>query len=189
VALGGPLVLLFAADTEGRVLEVRRLTHRAMVEGAPEAVVHHAVDHWCFAHARSPACCRHDVGRVGHRLHSPCDDECGLTEADVTVGHGDGGHSRQAHLVDRRRRDRHRHPGATGGLTRGDLTGPGLDHVAEKDLIDPGGIEAGSSQGCGDRRRTEINGMQWLECPAEATHGCSGDSGDDCWHESPLGDG
>ena len=96
-----PLVLFEAADPELGVLAVGGISHSALIKAAPQTVVSHGVDDRTVADALAPASVGEQVGSIAHRLHAPGDDEAGLSEAHRPVGHGDGSHTGQAHLVDR----------------------------------------------------------------------------------------
>jgi hypothetical protein len=66
----------------------------------------------------------------------------------ISVGLVDGVHARQAHLVDRRGRHRHRDTGVDRSLACGDLTGARLQDVAHQDVVDLLTGEAGPFE-CG----------------------------------------
>ncbi len=81
-----------------------RGSHRNLVEGAEQAVVHHRVDDLLVAEPVAGASAGQQVGRSRHRLHPAGDDDVGLAGADGEVGEMEGVEAREADLVDGGRR-------------------------------------------------------------------------------------
>src|SRR6266508_6251047 len=79
-----------------------------------------------------------------------------LPGSDQLVGEGDGGQGGWAHLVDGDGRDLFGDTGGHGGLPGGDLTGPGLDHVAHDHVVDPFGSHTRSLQSLADGGGAEV---------------------------------
>src|SRR5690554_3265032 len=179
-----PLVLFLAGDPETLVLQVRRLAHRALVEGAEETVVLHHVDDVRISDADSPAKVTDHMGGVGHAFHAARHHELGLAEADGPVCQGDGRHPREAHLVDGGAGNGHGEAAGDGGLARGDLAFPGLEDVAEQDLVDGGGVDAGPLHGAGDGGAAEIHGALGAQHAVVLADRRPGDAGDDCHRKS-----
>ena len=97
----------------------------------------------------------------------------------ASVGEPDGGHPREAHLVDRHRGHGHGEPTGDGGLSCRDLPLSGLEHVAEQDLVDCRWIDTGAGKGPRDRHPAQIHGAQWGQGAAVFAYRGAGDSGDD----------
>ena len=187
VATDGPLVLLLAEDAEGLVLQVGGLAHRAVIEGAEEAVVVHRIDELAVAEASTPARIGKQVGGVAHRLHATRHDHAGFVEANGAIGHGDSGETGEADLVDRGRGHAHGNAGADGCLAGRDLARARLHDVPEEHLVDGVGRQGGAVEGAGDGGRTELRGAEGLESPAKASDGCSRQTNNDRLHgTSPV---
>ena len=141
--LGGPLVaerrvlvLVLAGELALLAVEVGRVAHAAQVERAVQRVVRGRVDDLVVAVAVAGPGTGQQVRAVGHRLHAARDDDVELADADQLVGHRDRVQPRQAHLVDRQRGHVHRDAALDRGLPRGDLPGPGLDHMTHDHVVD-----------------------------------------------------
>ncbi len=137
VALGRDVVLHVArdaADLAGVALGAGAHVHG--VERAPETVVDHRVEQLAVAHAVALARLLQEVGRLGHRLHAAGDDDLGVAGLDHLVGEVDRVDAREAHLVDRHRRHRHRDPALHRRLARRHLAGARLQHLTEEHVVD-----------------------------------------------------
>ena len=162
-----PGVLLRPVDPELRVHLVRARAHVAIVEGAPQAVVDHRVDHRCVTQARARACGRQQVRRVRHRLHAACDRDLELPGADHLVCDRDRGCARQAHLVDGEPGHLLRDTGGHGRLPGRDLALTRLQDVSHDGVLDPVGRDAGPAEGLPDHDRAQIDRAQGREPAAE----------------------
>ncbi len=56
--------------------------HVVIVEGVPQTIGDHAVDHLCMAHAQARACGRQHVGGQAHVFHAAGNDDVGIAAAD-----------------------------------------------------------------------------------------------------------
>ena len=135
LAAGGELVLFLAADPVllGEVL--RGDAHVDVVEGIPQAVVHHRVDQLGVAHTRAEARRRHQVRSARHILHAAGGDDVDVACADHLRGDRNGFESGSADHVDRRRGHLLRDPRADRGLARWVLSEPGREDAPEHDLV------------------------------------------------------
>jgi len=116
--------------------------------GSVTVVDGHRVDHLDRAVLVAAARPGQQVGRLGHRLLAAGHDDVELAGPDELVGQRDGVQARQAHLVDRERRDAERDAGLVRGLASGDLARAGLQHLAHDHVLDllrghPGTLERG----------------------------------------------
>ena len=96
------------------------------------------------AHPEAEAGAGQQVGRLAHRLHAAGDGDLGVAGADRLVGDAERAHARGADLVDRLRGDLLRDAALDLGLARGDLALAGLQDLAEDDLLDLLGVDAGA---------------------------------------------
>ena len=64
--------------------------------------------------------------------------------------------------------------GLQSGLTGGVLAQTGLQHVAEKDLIDVLGVHAAALEGLGDDDLAQLHGGDALQAAAKTAHGRAG---------------
>ena len=103
------------------------------------------------AHPEAEARVRQQVGRLAHRLHAAGDGDLAVAGADPLVGEAERAHARGADLVDRFRGDLLRDAALDLGLARGNLALAGLQDLAEDDLLDLLGADAGALQGGLDR--------------------------------------
>ena len=111
--------------------------HRlALVIGVLEPVEEHRVLDHVMAHARAGAMLRQQIGRARHALHAARDDDVGAAGRERVMRHDRRLHARAAHLVDRRRLDRLRQPGAERRLARRRLAEAGGQHAAHDNLLD-----------------------------------------------------
>jgi hypothetical protein len=104
------------------------------------------------------------------------------TISDQLVGHGDRVDAGEADLVDRDRRDVHRHPTRHGGRAGGILAGARLDDLAHDHVVDLVTGDTGLLQGALDRHSPEVGGGLVLQAAQQATdrgtspghdHGCA----------------
>ena len=106
VARRGQLVLRRPVEAGRRRVLLGRAAHGELVEGAEQAVVGQRVDEGRVAVLEAGPAAGQQVRRLGHRLHAAGDDDLGLAGLDGEVGEVDRVETRQADLVDRRRRAR-----------------------------------------------------------------------------------
>ena len=172
------LVLLAARDLVllGDVLG--RGAHVVAVEGVPQAVLDHGIDHLQAAHlgavAQMGAVRRHAHGFLAARDH-----DLGIAVEDRLVAERDGAQARAAQLVDAPGRAFHRDAGGDRGLARGILSlagGQDLpdDHLGDLLRVDPGAIEGGL-----DRDLSQLMGRQVRERPIEGSDRGPGSADDD----------
>ncbi len=130
--------------------------HLLAGEGVGEPVVGHRVERLHVAHPEAEARVRQQVGRLAHRLHAAGDGDVEVAGADRLVGEAERAHARGADLVDRLRGDLLRDAALDLGLARGDLALAGLQDLAEDDLLDLLGADAGALQRGLDRDAAEL---------------------------------
>jgi hypothetical protein len=130
--------------------------------------VDHRVDQLGVAHAGAEARRGQQVGGAAHRLHAAGDQQPRLAELDVLGGGGDRVQSGKADLVDGERGHGHRDGGPDRRLPGGDLALPGLQHVAEDDVLDRLGSHPGPLHGGGRRQAAKLDGRQGREGASEA---------------------
>ena len=165
----------------------RLVDHLLFGEGVGEAVVGHRVDGADVAHAKAEASAGQQVGRLAHRLHPPGHRDLSVAGADREVGDADRAHARGADLVDRLRGHLLGDAALDLGLARGDLPLAGLQHLAEDDLVDLLGGDAGALQGGLDHVAAEVGGVERGEGPAHlAERGARGSEDDCAWHGLPF---
>ena len=183
---GGPLVgggrervLALPGDLGARrVVAVGGEAHRALVEGAGEPVVHHRVDQRAVAEAVAGAGLGEQVRGAAHRLHAAGDDDLGVAGRDHLVGEVDGVEPREADLVHRRGRHRHRDARLGRRLPGGDLALAGLEDLAHQHVVDLLGGEAGAAEGFGDGEPAQLLGAEPRQHAGQLPDRCPG-SGDD----------
>src|SRR5262245_9962273 len=134
----------------------RLVDHLLLGEGVGEAVVDHRVDRLDVPHPEAGAGARQQVGRLAHRLHAAGDRDLRVAGADRQVGDAERAHPRGADLVDRLGGHLLRDAALDLGLARGDLPLAGLQDLAEDDLLDLAGIDAGALQGRLDHVAAEV---------------------------------
>ena len=134
------LVLVLAADLVGDRHALGVGAHVALLDGAPQRVVHGRVDDRPVAKAIAEAGLGQEIRRAVHALHAAGDDHVGVTGPDLGGAEHDRLEARAADLVDRRRARRHRQPAEEGRLAGGRLAGAGLDDLAHEDLVDRGPV-------------------------------------------------
>src|SRR5262249_40472598 len=131
------------------------LAHMHALEGAPEAVMHHRVDHLGVAHTIAGARLGQQVRRIAHAFHAAGDVEVPVAGLDRLRGEhyrleagaadlvdGDGGDIRWDATMQRR-------------LARRSLALARGDDVAHDDLVDVGDIDA-----CALDRLTDSDGAK-----------------------------
>ena len=114
------------------------------VEGVRETVDDHRVDHLPVTHLGAVAGIRQHVGCGAHVLHATGNYDLGIAGEDRLARELRGLEATPADLVDREGGDRHREAGLEGSLARGVLSAAAGEHLAHDDLVDEGGIEAGT---------------------------------------------
>jgi hypothetical protein len=160
------------ADLADVILGAR--AHVQGVEGAPQAVADHRVDDLVVAHAVAGARPRQQVRRVGHRLHAARDHDFGVAVVDHLVGEVQRVDAGEAHLVQRRRGNRHRDAGLDRGLPRGDLTRARLQHLTHEYVVDLLGVDAGPLERGLDREPAELHRRHAGERAGELADGSAG---------------
>ena len=168
----GPLVLIRAAESEF-IRDFRSVKrHVAVVEGAPEAVVHHEVQDGARreAHPAPPAHLRQAERGVGHALLAAGDADLRASELDHLAGEVDRLDPGGADLVDGDAGDRFGKTRQDGGLTTGDLAGPGGDDLPHEDIIHIGRFDlpVRPAEDLLDGQGAEFRRGKSLERPAEA---------------------
>ena len=131
-------ILVFAGKVVARIRPLGALAHAALIDRAGERVEGHRVDHRPVAVLHSGSRAHEQVWRIRHRLHATGDDAVELACADELVGERDGIDARQAHLVDRERRDVHRDARLHSCLACGHLAGTCLQHLPHDHVLDIG---------------------------------------------------
>jgi hypothetical protein len=160
-----PRVLRPAVHPVFTVHVVGANAHVLIVERAPQPVVDHRVEHRRMPEPLPGAGLRQHERRVRHRFHAPGDRDLDLTGSDHLIGHRDRGHPRRTDLVDRDRGHIDRDTGGHGGLTGGDLSLPGLQHVPHDRVVDRVRLDTGSRERRPDRGRAELHRAQAREPP------------------------
>ena len=107
-----------------------------MLEGAEQAVVDHRIVDRVVTEAVSAARFQQQIGRVGHGLHAAGDGDVGLAAGDHLIREIDRIDPGETHLVDDRRRCRHRYAALDGRLPRRGLTRTAEQHLAHVDVVD-----------------------------------------------------
>ncbi|MCY1416646.1 hypothetical protein D9M71_321620 [compost metagenome] len=153
---GGEGVLLLAADAVLLHQVLGGDAHVVVVEGIPQAVVDHAVDHLGVAHAQAGAGAGHDVGRQAHAFLAAGDDRLGVAAADRLGRQVQGLEAGAADLVDGHRRYADRQAGLDRGLARGVLAGACGKGLAEDHFVQLFRSEAGLFEQAADHRSAEI---------------------------------
>ena len=151
----GELVLHLSRDAGllRRVLGVA--AHVDVAEGAPQAVLDHAVDERLIAELHAAAHSIVVIGRVGHRLLAAGDDDLAVARLDRLRGEHHGLEPRAAHLVDRQRRNGRGNARLDRGLPRRRLSNAALDDVAHDDFFDVVQIDAGALERRREWRRRQ----------------------------------
>ena len=121
----------------------------------------------------------HQIGRVGHALHSASDDHVGRPCSQGIMGHDRGLHPRPAHLIDSRGLDGFRESPAQPGLSRRGLAQAARQHTTHDDLIGILWVQARTLDGCPNRCGTEFGGFDRGKHPLKSAHRCAGIGGND----------
>src|SRR5690606_375217 len=117
-------VLLLAADLIALGEILRSYAHVIVVEGVPQAVVHHAVDQLAVAHALAGTGVRQQMGGQAHGLLAAGDHDLRIAAADGLRSKMDRLESGAADLVDVQCRHAVRQATMNGRLARRVLTAP-----------------------------------------------------------------
>ena len=156
---GGELVLLLAGDLPALRDVLGGVAHVVAVEGIPQPVPDHRVDHLGIAHLDAVA--QMDaVRRLAHALLPAGDDDLGIAVADRLIAERHGAQPRAAELVD-----------AVGGRLEGDAGGDrrlprrvlafaGGEDLAHDDLRHLLRLDLGAAQRLDDRDLAELVGRQ-----------------------------
>src|SRR5690606_20219569 len=175
VRLDGQAVLLLAADRVLRPQVLRGLDHAAghgVVRAAGgEAAADQSVLELDVAAADAPADVLVEEGCARHRLRTAGDDDLGAAGGDRAHAVDDGLQAGAAAAIDLATGHRDGHA----GVQRDDAADRGCLHVrvalAEDDVVDDVGIEAGALQQGGDDLAAELLRRDVLELAAEGAHG------------------
>ncbi len=139
----GELVLILARDLPLARDVLGRGAHVVAVEGVPQAVLDHGVDEVEAAHLGAVAQVR-GVLRLAHALLAAGDDDGGGARLDLLGAEGNGAQAGAAHLVDAPGRAIDRDAGGDRRLASRVLALAGREHLAEDDLGDVAGLDAGA---------------------------------------------
>ena len=129
------------------------------VEGIPQAVLDHGVDHLEVAHLHAVAQMR-AVRRHAHQFLAAGDDDLGVAVDDLLIAERDRAQARAAELVDAPGRALDRDAGCDRGLPRRVLALAGGQDLAQDDFRDLAGLDAGALHRRLDRDLAEIMGGQ-----------------------------
>ena len=154
LAGGGELVLLLAGDLElgGHVFGGG--SHVVAVEGVPQPVLDHGVDHAEVAHLDALAQIS-GVGGLAHALLAAGDDDLALAAADLLRCERDRAKAGAADLVDEEGGRAIGDARRARGLATGILALRGGQHLTEDDFVDIGRVELGPLERGFDRVRAE----------------------------------
>ena len=120
---------------------------------------HERIFQLAFAEADAPAHAANHVRRLRHGLHSAGQRDFRLAKLDHLRGGHNRLHAGTAQAIDRERRNFHRHSGLKRHMPRAvDGISRGLLRVADHDVIDLGGPDAGASHGFRGRDGPQIHG-------------------------------
>src|SRR5690606_15969682 len=92
--------------------------HVVIVEGIPQAIVDHGVDHCPVTHALAVAAVGNNVGRLAHAFLAAGNHHLGVATTDCLDRHVNGLETGAANLVDGHGRHRSGYPSVDGGLAR-----------------------------------------------------------------------
>ena len=123
-------VLLGAGDLAFLRHVLGGVAHVIAVEGVPQAVLEHGVDHLELAHLGAVAQMR-GVRRLAHALLAADHHDRGVAVADRLPAEGDGAQARAAELVDAKRGLLDRNAGIDRGLARRVLALTGAQDLAQ----------------------------------------------------------
>jgi hypothetical protein len=179
VGLGRQVVLRLAGQAGRRRVPLGARAHGHLVEGAEQAVVHHRVDDRAVTQAVALAGTGKQVGRLRHRLHAAGDHHLGGAGLDQQIREKDGVEPGQADLVDRGGGNGHGDAGVHRGLAGGDLTGPGLEHLAHEHVVDLAGGDPRPVEGGLDGEAAEVGGLEASQCARELADRRAGTGEDD----------
>ena len=143
--------LELAGDVLGRV------AHVVAVEGVPQAVLDHGVDHREVAHLHAAAEMR-AVRRHRHRFLPAGDDDVGVAGGDLLHAERDGAQPRAAELVQAPGGGLLRQAGADRRLAGRVLALAGGQDLAEDDLVDLVRLDLGALERRLDRRPRRARG-------------------------------
>jgi hypothetical protein len=155
VALHRELVLFVARHLERVGHGLAGVAHVPVLEGTPQAVENHRVDHLAVSHSQALAHAGEQVGRVAHRLHTAGDRDLDVTGLDALVSQHHGLEAGAAHLVDGEGSHVLGEPGLERGLARRSLALAARDDVAHDALVHRGRVDAGALDGLGDDHGAE----------------------------------
>ena len=161
--------------------------HGLARERVGEPVMGHRVDRLRVAHPEPEAGPGEQVGGAAHRLHATGDRQLHIVGSDRLIGETDRAHAGGADLVDRLRGDLARDPGLDLRLARGDLSLPGLQHLAVNHLLDLIGRDLGALQRRSDRGSAELHRALRGQRPRHLRERGASGAEDDCLrHLTPF---
>ena len=172
------LVLLFARDLPFLGDVLGRRAHVIAMEGVPQTVLDHRVDHLGIAHLGAAAQI-HRMRRLAHTLLTARDDDIAVAVADRLEAERHRAQAGAAELVDAIGGLLDRDARADRGLARRVLALSGREDLAEDRLVDVAGCHVRALHRLEDRDLTEIVGRHARERAVEAAHGCTRRGGDD----------
>ena len=164
MALDGQLVGVLPGDVEPLGDDLSGESHMLVVEDVPESVVDHAVDNGLVVHPVSPAGSVHEVGGVGHALHTSYCEDVVFACFDGVGGTHDSFHGRTADGVDCEGSDLDGKSCADGCLPGGVLSESGLKDVSHDAFLDIGCLDSGSLHCFLDTVCSELGGFDSGEC-------------------------
>ena len=149
------LVLLVSADLPLARVVLGGRAHVIAVEGIPQAVLDHRVDHLGVAHLHTVAQV-HDVRRLAHALLAAGDDDRRRAFLDLLGAERDRAQARAAELVHAPGGRVDRDAGRNGRLAGRVLAGAGREDLAHDDFGHVAGRDAGTIERAFDRRLAEF---------------------------------
>src|SRR5262249_1998752 len=163
---GGELVLLLARDLPFLGDVLGGVAHVIAVEGIPQAVLDHGVDHLRVAHLGAVAQ-MHAVRRLAHAFLAAGDDDLAVAELDRLRTQRHRAQARAAELVDGIGRLLDRAAGGDGRLAGRVLAGSGGEDLAEDDLAHLARLNLGALQRFGDGDLSEVGSGHAAQGSAE----------------------
>ena len=146
-----------------------------VVEGVPQAVLHHGVHQAGGGHGHvhllAEAHIRQSVGSGGHILHAAGHDDLRIPGGDGPAGFDHGLHAAAADHADGVGGNGNGHAGLHGRLTAGVLTQTGHQGAAHHDLVHLVRFHTGALQGFLDDDGAQLGGGGILQGAAHGTHG------------------
>ena len=152
--------------------------HVIAVEGIPQAVLDHGVDHLEVAHLHAVAKMR-AVRRLAHRFLAAGDDDVAVAVGDRLIAERDRAQAGAAQHVDLPGRRLHRNAGADRGLPAGILAFARRQDLAHDHFGDVLALDPGAIQRRLDRDLSELVRWQRRQRPVERADGGTGGTDND----------